>query len=163
MDEVWKPVVGWELYEVSTLGNVRNSKTGRLLKPSNSFSEEYLKYTLCVQYKRLHVRASRLVALTFIPNPSNLPEVDHINNDKRDNRVCNLRWATRGQNGYNKPIQKNNTTGYKGVSKHGSKYQVHIVKDGVQTHIGLFATKEEAHAAYCAAAVKHYGEFARFS
>ena len=61
--------------------------------------------------KRLH----RIVAELFIPNPDNLPQVDHINGDRADNRVENLRWASRNQNQHNKSIQANNKTGFKVV------------------------------------------------
>lgn len=54
--------------------------------------------TLCVENKKKYTTCHRLVALTFIPNPHDLPEINHINGDKKDNRVENLEWCTRRQN-----------------------------------------------------------------
>lgn len=87
-------------------------------------------------------------------------EVDHANGCKDDNRISNLRLAVKSQNGANKPIQRNNTSGFKGVSFHKAtgKFQAGLRRK----FIGYFDTAEEAHAAYCAAAEKHFGEFARF-
>ena len=65
----------------------------------------------------------RLIALHFIPNPDNLPQVDHINRDKLDNRICNLRWVSRQTNGRNQSLSKNNTSGQQGVSSHGNKWR----------------------------------------
>jgi hypothetical protein len=52
----------------------------------------------------------------FIPNPDNLSDVDHINQDRLDNRLENLRWVTHKDNGRNRGMSKNNTSGYEGVS-----------------------------------------------
>lgn len=94
-------------------------------------------------------------------------EIDHINCDKADNRICNLRAATPQQNSRNCPTRPHNKTGLKGVHFYGSKpttkpwrARIHIDKGVVKT-LGYFATKEEAHAAYVAASEKYHGEFAR--
>jgi hypothetical protein len=58
----------------------------------------------------------RLVGQAFIPNPENKPEVDHINRIRHDNRLENLRWATREENQENKGTFKNNISGYKHIS-----------------------------------------------
>ena len=58
----------------------------------------------------------RLVAEHYIPNPENKPEVDHINRNKHDNRVENLRWVSRIENSQNTGISKRNITGHKGIS-----------------------------------------------
>ena len=94
--EQWKKIPGFEAYEVSTLGNIRNAK-GHILKPWLDGGGHYQ-----IQLGRgnkftLH----RLIALTFIPEVDGKPYVDHINQNKTDNRVENLRWATRSENGLN--------------------------------------------------------------
>lgn len=90
--------------------------------------------------------------------------IDHIDGNPSNNRISNLRVATHAQNISNSGLRPNNTSGYKGVSKDRSTgYRATIVKNGKQFHLGSFATKEEAYAAYCKAAKKLHGEFARLS
>mgnify|MGYP003657210545 FL=1 len=68
--------------------------------------------------KQLYVH--RLVAIHYIPNPENKPEVDHANRIRDDNRVENLRWATISENEFNKGILRSNKSGFKWIS-HTSK------------------------------------------
>lgn len=88
-------------------------------------------------------------------------QLDHINLDISDNRLANLREATVAQNGANCQARRRNKCGKKGVSKLKGKWRAQIFKNKRQVHLGLFATAEEAHSAYIAAARDHYGEFAR--
>jgi hypothetical protein len=91
------------------------------------------------------------------------PLLDHINMDGRDNRLANLRCASWGQNMMNRPIRSDNPTGAKGVrfrAKTG-KYIARIRANGKEHHLGMFDTKEQAHAAYCAASLRLHGEFSR--
>ena len=102
--EEWKPVVIEKngtvydysgLYEVSNVnGKVRNIQTGKLLKPEKN-ENGYCVLTLSKDGEQHKFKVHRLVATAFIPNPYNKPEVDHINHDRTDNSVENLRWATR--------------------------------------------------------------------
>lgn len=92
-------------------------------------------------------------------------EIDHKNKDPLDNRFTNLRLASPTENGWNKSKYVNNTSGYKGAYW-DKKHNVWVAKIRVNKkliHIGSFKSAEEAHAAYCSAAIKHAGEFARFS
>jgi len=89
-------------------------------------------------------------------------QVDHINGDHADNRISNLRLATGTQNQANKGLQRNNTTGFKGVGYRPDRGFFAIIKKDRKSHyLGQFNTAEEAHAAYCAAAKRLFGEFAR--
>lgn len=98
------------------MGRVQNIITKKVLKARVN-DMGYYYHTLCnngeVQRHYIH----RLIGSAFIPNPDNKCLVDHINNTG-DNRACNLRWATRSENGINKSIQKNNTSGHQGISWH---------------------------------------------
>ena len=89
-------------YLVCENGDVFSIRTGKKLKPSHD-KNGYLYYVLCVNKNRKTVKAHRLVAKSFIPNPECKPSVDHINGIKQDNRVCNLRWVTNKEN-TNNPI-----------------------------------------------------------
>ena len=88
--------------------------------------------------------------------------VDHINGNRLDNRIVNLRIATYSQNAANAKRHSRNTSGLKGASymPKKRKWQASITVQNKQTHLGTFATKDEAHAAYLEAARKHQGEFA---
>ena len=88
-------------------------------------------------------------------------EVDHKNRIGTDNRRENLRLASSSQNGANKILKKDNTSGYKGVFKHRNKWQAQIRVNGKDKYLGLHETPELAHAAYIEEAVKQFGEFAR--
>lgn len=92
MDEIWKSLSGeFSVYEVSNLGNVRNAKTLRILSPYKIHGE-YLAIPLGVKRKAFLVH--RLVAQAFIPNPYNLPQVNHIDENKLNNNANNLEWCT---------------------------------------------------------------------
>jgi hypothetical protein len=87
--------------------------------------------------------------------------VDHINGDKSDNRIENLRLADARSNARNSRKRKNNKSGKKGVlAAENGRWHAQIRADGQPLYLGTFDTKEEAHRAYCDAAKKHFGEFA---
>lgn len=97
MKEVFCIIKDYLNYSVSNLGNVRNDKTGRILKPGNS-GDGYFTVALCKNGEVKHFRVHRLVAQAFIPNPLGLPEVNHIDEDKLNNRAENLEWCSRQYN-----------------------------------------------------------------
>jgi hypothetical protein len=90
-------------------------------------------------------------------------QVDHANGNRSDNRLCNLRLATRAQNLRNIKRKITNKSGVKGVHwcKPANKWRASIVIDGKNIHLGLFTCKDEAGKAYSAAAIKFHGAFAR--
>lgn len=89
-------------------------------------------------------------------------DVDHINGDRSDNRISNLRLATQSQNNGNRRSTPGSSSRFKGVTRHkGGKWQAQIECNGRARYLGLFATEEEASLAYQEAAVEVFGEFAR--
>lgn len=100
MEEIWKPVVGYEgLYEVSSLGKIKSLKfwKERILKWWKD-KDWYMLVVLCNKKVNLTSKIHRLVARSFIQNPENRPQVNHINWIKTDNRVENLEWCTVSEN-----------------------------------------------------------------
>lgn len=98
MEEIWKPVVEYEgLYEVSNTGLVRSLRYNKIMSPNiNRYGYKYI--NLCkdgiIKTKTIH----RLVAQAFIPNPDNLPMVNHKDEDKGNNCVENLEWCDQKYN-----------------------------------------------------------------
>lgn len=100
MEEIWKDIAGLEgLYQVSTYGRVKSLKYGkeRILKQSKN-SSGYLTVSLYIEGKTFSKVVHRLVAIAFIPNPENKIEVNHIDEDKKNNRLENLNWMTSKEN-----------------------------------------------------------------
>lgn len=94
-EEIWRDIEGYEgLYQVSDKGRVRSLKYGKehILKPERTHNG-YLRVNLCKNEKQKHFLVHRLVALTFITNPNNLPDVNHKDENKENNRVENLEWC----------------------------------------------------------------------
>lgn len=96
--EFWRDVKGYiGLYQVSNLGNVKSLRNNKILKPVPN-KKGYFQVSLSKDGKVKNFRINRLVAEAFLPNEDELPEVDHINGDKTDNRVCNLQWISEVEN-----------------------------------------------------------------
>lgn len=108
INEIWKPVVGYEgLYEISNLGRVKS--LGNTLKGSRFRGIEtirrqevskfgYYRVALRKDRKYKHWSVHRLVAIAFLPNPDNLPVVNHKDENPKNNRVDNLEWCTHQYN-----------------------------------------------------------------
>ena len=142
-------ISGYDNYQVSNFGRVRNSTTGRILKPSVD-GAGYLHVILYKDGKRKTHRIHILVANEFIEKPDGKTCVDHIDKNKLNNIVENLRWVTRSENDRNRSMMANNTSGFKGVCfhKHKKKYQANIRYEGKNLHLGYFDTAEQAGRAY---------------
>ena len=94
MEEIWKPIPGYEgLYEASTLGNIRNAISGRVLRQSNHW-QGYKLVGLHKDKKLKTHTVHRLIAKAFIENPNGYSEVNHKDENKANNNVENLEWCT---------------------------------------------------------------------
>lgn len=104
-------------------------------------------------------KAHRLI---FLMHHGWLPKfLDHIDLNKQNNKIDNLRPATCAQNQANKPLQKSNTSGYKGVTKKCKRrWMARISVNGERKYLGLYRTKEEAYDIYKQAAINIYGQYA---
>ena len=155
--EIWMPIIGWEKYHrissfgrltslcKSALGEVWPRKKEKLLKPHLNTHTGYYAYVFSQwgrggKDKRMNIH--RLVAIHFIPNLMNLPEVNHIDGCKTNNHVSNLEWVTREQN-----IRHGFDTGLirilKGEEASNSKLTSHQVLDIYNSKIGPRALSRE--------------------
>lgn len=134
------------------------SSTGQAGMPAGCVCGRGYNY---IRFERRLYRAHRL-AWFYVHSRWPKGDLDHINGNKLDNRIANLREASRAENVMNTGARKNNRLGIKGVSPNTSgKFRAVIVKSGKQIHLGTYQTAEEAAEAYRAACVKLYGQFAR--
>lgn len=108
-----------------------------------------------------------MVAELFLPNPNNDKVVDHINNDKLDNRVENLRWCSKGDNGKNKKVK--NKYGLNGIYKIPDKYNPdeYVFKAVIGFNnkplvIGYYKQLEDAKKARIEKEIELYGKFSKF-
>ena len=120
-NEEWRQIKGFENYYVSDYGrvanfNYRNTGDSILMKPFNT-KVGYEQIALVDKNgKRVKKYIHRLVAEAFIPNPKNKPEVDHIDTNRKNNIVDNLRWTTREENFNNPKSRINRINGQKNKS-----------------------------------------------
>lgn len=157
-DEIWKEIPDYPNYTISNYGRLKNIKFDKMKAPCND-KDGYKITLLYNEGKRKNIRFHQLVANAFIPNPNNLPEIDHIDNDKSNNRADNLRWATRSTNSQNRNgVGKSK---YKGVSIYNVDNRTYIRAACKKKHLGYFETEEDAARAYDAKARELYGENAR--
>ena len=96
--EMFKDIKGYPGYQISSEGKIWNTKTQRYLKPSRKPNGYYQINLVAANGKRKKEYLHRLLALVFIDNPNNYPEVDHIDRNRENNSLSNLRWVSKSQN-----------------------------------------------------------------
>jgi hypothetical protein len=146
--EEWKQVIDYPNYSISNLGNVRNDKTGRILK--SFLHNGYFSIDLMENCKTNQKTIHRLVAIQYIENPNNYLEVDHIDRNKLNNNLSNLRWCSRNQNQQNKKKTLNCSSIYRGVTFNKSRNRWCAGKriNGKTNNLGSYKTEIEAAQAY---------------
>lgn len=117
MNEVWKPVIGFESYQISNLGRL---KRGNHFLNGTLDKDGYRDMFLCEKRKQHHVRLHRLVAQAFVPNPKGLDTVDHIDSDKTNNCADNLQWMSHRDNILKSHVERGHIVGGK-RNKSGKK------------------------------------------
>lgn len=125
----WKPThIFPEYYRISDSGELYSVRADKILRYSvDPYGYRY--YVLCVEGNRRTIKAHRLVAMAFIPNPDSKPAIDHINGVKTDNRVSNLRWVTNKENTHN-PITLNK------VKANGINNLSKMIKASIERNFG---------------------------
>lgn len=178
MSELWKDIPGFELYQISNLGRVRTQRPLKQGRPPNQVLKylgwRFLKISKMNGYQWVTLRADkrkqsfyvhRLLWQMFVGPIPDDKQIDHIDRDRSNCRLENLRIASKSQNGQNSRSCRPNRTGYRGVTKIGqNSYEARIrTPSGKRIRIGVFGTKEEAAVAYNQSAREHHGEFANLN
>jgi len=143
-NEVWRAIDGYLNYEISSHGRVRNSNTGRILKPG---TDGWGYYHVCLYKgsKKVTTKIHRLVCAEFNENKNNNNVVDHIDRNKLNNFYENLRWTTYEGNQKNRTISKNNTSGTQGVHYDNTKKRWKAKwRENGKEHSKSFINKEDA-------------------
>jgi hypothetical protein len=148
MEEEWKQMIDYPNYSVSNYGNVRNDTTGRILRPGLD-SKSYKSVVLCNNGKKTF-RIHKLVAEAFIEKSNDNIVIDHIDRNKLNNNVSNLRYVTSQINSRNITKSKNCSSKYKGVcfNKRNKKWKLTICIDYKTINLGCYETENEAGKAY---------------
>ena len=112
--EQWRLIDGYNNYEVSSVGRVRNTTTSKIMKQFMN-SKGYYDVGLRKDNQRKTHQVHRLVCFAFCNNDNDYNVVDHIDRNRINNHFLNLRWATESMNQRNTTIRNDNTSGIKGV------------------------------------------------
>ena len=155
LHEIFEYRGGHLFWKVDRRGNKLIGKQASRLKKSNGYQEVTIN-------KKKHY-AHRIIFMMF---HGRLPEqIDHIDGDRSNNLLSNLREASNAQNNRNTKLRSTNQTGFKGVfyNKINKNYNARIMVNYKGLHLGCFDTPEEAYEAYKKAALKLHGDFARLA
>lgn len=132
----WQKIKGFESYEISSDGQLRRGD--KLLRPQADV-QGYKTYILSKDDKRYARKMHRLVLQAFVGAPPTGYVADHVNRDRADNNVENLRWASRS-------LSNRNKVEVKGVREHRGKFVAYAKKDYRWITLGRFVTFEQARA-----------------
>ena len=158
--ELYVNITGFSKYQVSNFGNVKNIKTGRILKPGTD-GHGYLMVILMDDGERSNKKIHKLVANAFLENTEDKKCVDHVDHDRKNNYLSNLRWATNIENSQNASMKSTNTSGVVGVSwyKPTSKWYFQIQLNGIKKSLGYFVNKDDAITARHNAEILYFKDF----
>jgi len=146
MIEIWKDIPGYEYYQASSLGRIKSLKFNKEKILSFTIGSGYKMVSLRKDNKKVKFTVHKLIFLAFGGRVSNYPYtcIDHINHDKLDNRISNLRMVTQREN-YHHSLDRNKfASKYTGVSKDKNKWRASISIDGGVKILGIFDSEIEA-------------------
>jgi hypothetical protein len=153
----------WEHFELSLWdGTLVRRRVPGYVSKLGTFGARSSRGYVYGMFKGNRYYAHRLVWLWIYGILDAKMEVDHIDRNKHNNNIFNLRLVTSRQQTCNTTVYKNNKSGYKGVRKINpyNKYQARIRVKGKAIHLGCYNTPEQAHNVYVKAAKHYFGEFA---
>ena len=157
--EQWKDIPDYEgYYQISNLGRVKSlEKTliickrkcvyKPLIKKPHISKRGYWEIGICKNRLGVTKKIHRLIAISFIDNPKNHPQINHIDGNKLNNNISNLEWVNNRENACHRVKSSNYTSKYTGVSyfKRDNKWRSGIHVKGVSIRFGMFKTEEEAY------------------
>lgn len=144
MMEEYKQIINHPNYSISNFGNVKNNKSGRILKQSIKNSGYYFVSLQITNISKKSINTHRLIGEYFLENFDPKLEIDHIDRNKLNNHISNLRCVTRSENTRNQNKRKNCSSQYKGVSLSGNKWVVSVYQKKTFS-LGSFHTEEDAY------------------
>ena len=138
--EQWMLIDGYNNYEVSSFGRVRNNVSNRILKQSVR-TDQYHSIMFCLKSKKQNHLVHRLVAFAFCDKPDGCDYVDHIDRNNQNNNKTNLRWTTSSGNHHNRTKSSKNTSGKQGIIRWTNNKNRHYWKVQISDNTGKRITK----------------------
>jgi len=147
-EEIWENVVGYDgLFKVSSLGNIVKLKDNNI---DYYITKRISKHGYCIatfnfNNKTKQVLVHRIIAIAFVPNPENKPEVNHKNSIRDDNRIENLEWVTHKENCIHSYKYGLRRPEMKGINKYNEKKKIKVAsRDKLMNIIKTYSSINEA-------------------
>ena len=160
MEEEFKLIIDFPSYQISNKGTIKNIQRGTIVKPSKAASGYYY-FQVLKNGKKHNLYIHKLIGEYFIPNLDNKTIVDHIDRNRTNNDISNLRWASKSENSINCKTREDNTSGCRGVcfNKRSKSWLARINLNNRVTNIGYFKNYEDAVIARQNKELELYGDF----
>jgi hypothetical protein len=141
MDEIWKPIIGYEgLFEVSSLGRVKNCRFNKFKK--QRIRSGYYSVTLFKDKKLKSLSIHRIMAEAFLENRKEC--VNHIDGNKLNNNLNNLEWVSYRENAVHRDLKKDTKTGKANIILHSNSFQVRVRHEKKYVQLGSYKKIEDA-------------------
>ena len=154
--EIYRTIVDFPNYEISNFGNVRNKKNEIV---NQRINKDGCKRVNLYRRGKYHKLVHRLVCEAFLENSEHKEYVNHIDGNKENNNINNLRWATRQEFCGNAKLSPKNTSGYKGITFENDKWRARITVNGRKISLGSYDNIQDAITARKNKANEIFGEF----